>query len=184
MRYIIVLENQEYHSHRIVCQRFGVDRKTIKNCVSKGALSKPVRLGRHNYYDLVAVERRALANSFTSSRYSRPISSPASITAAQSGARSIFEVNSGPPVPRTSDRKLAGPGGSSPERSQGGSARLARSRANSTSSGASSRLPTRKLHPASRDAANDENLVLSTLVPGGLEERRCAISQLWIEAYR
>jgi KUP system potassium uptake protein len=41
----------------------------------------------------------------------------------------------------------------------------------------------RALHEK-RDAANDENLVLSTLVPGGLEERRCAISQLWIEAYR
>ena len=40
--------------------------------------------------------------SLTSSRYSRPISLPASITAAQSGGRSIFEVKSGPPLPRTS----------------------------------------------------------------------------------
>ena len=39
---------------------------------------------------------------FTSSRYSSPISRPASTTAAQSGERSILEVNSGPPWPRTS----------------------------------------------------------------------------------
>src|SRR5260370_16572397 len=38
----------------------------------------------------------------TSSRYSSPSSFPASITVAQISGRSIFEVKSGPSLPRTS----------------------------------------------------------------------------------
>jgi len=63
MKYVIGLEGREYHSHHVLVRHFGVDRKTIKNWISKGILPKPVRLGRHEYYDLIAVERRALANS-------------------------------------------------------------------------------------------------------------------------
>jgi len=63
MREIIELEGRMYHSHHIISHRFGIDRKTVKNWVGKGFLPKPVRMGRHDYYDLVAVERRALANS-------------------------------------------------------------------------------------------------------------------------
>lgn len=55
---IIELEGREYQSHRIVCQRFGIDPKTVKSWVKNGTLPKPVKLGRHDYYDM-AVERRA-----------------------------------------------------------------------------------------------------------------------------
>jgi hypothetical protein len=60
---VIILEDREYHSHRVIGRRFGVDRKTVLNWVLKGILPKPVRMGRHNYFDLQAVERRALAAS-------------------------------------------------------------------------------------------------------------------------
>jgi hypothetical protein len=56
MKDIIELEGREYQSHRIVCQR--IDPKTVKSWVKNGTLPKPVKLGRHDYYDM-AVERRA-----------------------------------------------------------------------------------------------------------------------------
>jgi len=51
MREIIELEGRMYHSHHIISHRFGIDRKTVKNWVGKGFLPKPVRMGRHDYYD-------------------------------------------------------------------------------------------------------------------------------------
>jgi hypothetical protein len=63
MKDIIELEGREYQSHRIVCQRFGIDPKTVKSWVKNGTLPKPVKPGWHDYYDMVAVKRRALAAS-------------------------------------------------------------------------------------------------------------------------
>jgi hypothetical protein len=62
MKDIIELEGRKYHYSRVVCQKLGIDPKTLRAWVENGSVPKPVVFGRRNFHDLALLERRALAN--------------------------------------------------------------------------------------------------------------------------
>jgi hypothetical protein len=61
MKDIVELENRLYHSHQFVAAHLGVDPKPIKAWVRNGGLPRPIRLGRHSYFDLAVWTDRVLA---------------------------------------------------------------------------------------------------------------------------
>jgi len=65
MKEIIVLQDREYVSRKMLQMLFDMDYSTISKWAKTGLLPNPVMLGNRHFYDRQEIETRILATSKT-----------------------------------------------------------------------------------------------------------------------
>jgi hypothetical protein len=60
MKDSIVLQNRTYECTKLIQQRFGLDRETLRKWAKTKIVPTPLRLGNKCFYDMDEIERQIL----------------------------------------------------------------------------------------------------------------------------